>query len=98
MYDVLSIAKTISMVASQAGDFVTDSLKLSVSTLRSTSPRSIEPPPKCAEHAGAVRRHMATVLRTSGLLAGSAGAVLGIIALTNLWNPAGWVAAVILVD
>ena len=45
--------------------------------------------------AGAVRRHMATVLRTSGLLAGSAGAVLGIIALTNLWNPAGWVAAAI---
>lgn len=97
VYDVLSIARTISMVASQAGDFVTDSLKLSGLNAQIDVAEIDRAAAEVRGDTGAVRRHMATVLRTSGLLAGSAGAVLGIIALTNLWNPAGWVAAVILV-
>lgn len=97
VYDVLAIAKTISMVASQAGDFVSDSLKLSGLNAQIDVAEIDRAAAEVRGDTGAVRRHMATALRTSGLLAGSAGAVLGIIALTNFWNPAGWVAAVILV-
>lgn len=97
VYDVPSIAKTISMVASQAGDFVTNSLKLSGLNAQIDVAEIDRAAAEVRGDTGAVRRHMATALRTSGLLAGSAGAVLGIIALTNFWNPAGWVAAVILV-
>lgn len=97
VYDVPSIAKTISMVASQAGDFVTDSLKLSALNAQIDVTEIDRAAAEVRGDTGAVRRRMATALRTSGLLAGSAGAVLGIIALTNFWNPAGWIAAAILV-
>lgn len=97
VYDVSSIAKTISSVASQAGDFVTDSLKLSGLNAQIDVAEIDRAAAEVRGDTGAVRRHMATALRTNGLLAGSAGAVLGIIALTNFWNPAGWVAAVVLV-
>lgn len=46
--------------------------------------------------AGAVNRITGNVLKASQLVAGGAAAVLGIIAATNFWNPAGWMAAVIL--
>lgn len=97
VFDVPSIAKTISTVASQAGDFVTESLKLSGLNAQIDVAEIGRAAAEVRGDTGAVRRHMATVLRTSGLLAGSAGAVLGIIAFTNFWNPAGGVAAVILV-
>lgn len=96
VYDIPSIAKTISTVADQAGDFVTDSLKLSGLNAQIDVAEIDRAAAEVRGDSGAVRRHTATALRTSGLLAGSAGAVLGIIALTNFWNPAGWVAAVVL--
>lgn len=97
VYDFTSIAKIIYTVSRQAGDFVTDSLKLSGLNAEIDVAEIDRAAAEVRGDTGAVRRHMATLLRTSGLLAGSAGAVLGIIALTNFWNPAGWVAAVVLV-
>lgn len=97
VYCVPSIAKTIAMVASQAGDFVTDSLKLSGLNAQIDVAEIDRAAAEVRGDAGTIRRRLATALRTSGLLAGSASAVLGIIALTNFWNPAGWAAAVILV-
>lgn len=96
VYDVPSIAKTIAMVASQAGDFVTDSLKLSGLNAQIDVAEIERAAAEVRGDAGTIRRHLATALRTSGLLAGSASAILAIIALTNFWNPAGWVTAVIL--
>lgn len=46
--------------------------------------------------AGAGARTAGTLLRASGVLAGGASAVLAVIATTNFWNPAGWMAAAIL--
>ena len=44
---------------------------------------------------GINRRRVANVLKATGLLSGTASAILGVIALTNFWNPAGWSAAAI---
>ena len=97
VYDAPSIAKTIAAVASQAGEFVTDSLKLSGLNAQIDVAEIDRAAAEVRGDTGTIRRHLATALRTSGLLAGSASAVLGVIALTNFWNPAGWAAAVILV-
>ncbi len=97
VYDVRSIARTISVVASQAGSFVTDLLKLSGLNAEIDITEIDRAAAEVRGDTGAVRRRMAFMLRTSGLLAGSASALLGIIALTNFWNPAGWVAGVIVV-
>lgn len=97
VYDTPSIAKTISTVASQAGDFVTDTLKLSGLNAQIDVAEIDRAAAEVRGDAGVVRRHMANALRTSGLLTGSAVAALGVIALTNLWNPAGWVAAPVLI-
>lgn len=97
VYEIPSIAKTIALVASQAGDFVTDSLKLSGLNAQIDVAEIDRAAAEVRGDTGSIRRRLATALRTSGLLAGSASAVLGIIALTNFWNPAGWAAAVILV-
>lgn len=96
VYDIPSIARTISTVAIQAGDFVSDSLKLSGLNAQIDVVEIDRAAAEVRGDTGAVRRQMATALRTSGLLAGSASAILGVVALTQFWNPAGWVAAVVL--
>lgn len=46
--------------------------------------------------AGKGRRQIATALQAGGIAASGTGAVLGIVATTQFWNPAGWTAAAIL--
>ena len=46
--------------------------------------------------AGRGSKRVGLALEAGGFVAGGAGAVLGAIALTNFWNPAGWTAAAIL--
>jgi len=97
VYDIPSIAKTISTVASQAGDFITDSLKLSGFSAQIDLAEIDRSAAEVRGDTGAVRHHMANALRMSGLLTGSASPILGLVALTQFWNPAGWVAGVAVV-
>lgn len=94
VYDDPSIAKTIAEVASQAGDFVTDALKLSGLNAQIDIAEIDRAAAEVGGNTGTIRRRLATALRASGVLVGSANVVLAAIALTNFWNPAGWVAAV----
>ena len=52
--------------------------------------------PKIQGNAGRGRRWTANALRSLGLLGSASSAVLAVLAATNLWNPGGWVAAVLL--
>lgn len=96
VFDEEGIAKSIKTVAELAGDFLVENLDIarvdagidldlidrSGTTIRGKT--------------GMGRRRAANVLKAGGLLSTGTGAVLGAVALTNLWNPAGWTAAAIL--
>ena len=46
--------------------------------------------------AGGRGRFAADALRAAGVVASAAGAVMGIVAMTQFWNPAGWAAALLI--
>lgn len=95
VFDIAPLAKTVATVARQAGEFVADNLHLagvnaSIDVNLINRARS-----EVLGNTGINRRRVANVLKATGLLSGTASAILGVIALTNFWNPAGWSAAAI---
>ena len=96
VFDQAQIDASVAEAASSAMTFLEDNLKLS----GLDAALDLDLVAQRQEHvkgaAGAVNRIAGNVLRASQLVTGSTAAVLGIIAATNFWNPAGWMAAVIL--
>ena len=96
VFDQAQIDASAAEAASSAMTFLEDNLKLS----GLDAALDLDLVAQRQEHvkgaAGAVNRIAGNVLRASQLVTGSTAAVLGIIAATNFWNPAGWMAAVIL--
>ena len=96
VFDQEALAAAISKVADLAGDFVVDNLNLA----RLDAQIDLDEFERLVQgvrgDAGRGGRRAANVLKTSAILSSSASAVLGVIALTNFWNPAGWTAALIL--
>lgn len=95
VFDRGGIVGAIATVARQAGDFIADSLKLA----RVDAEIDLEMIDRDAVtiqgNAGIGGRRASNVLKGTALLGSTASAALGIIALTQFWNPAGWTAAAI---
>ena len=96
VFDADAIADAIETVGGLAADFLVESLDLArvdaIIDLDLIDRSGISIRGK----AGAGRRRAANVLKAGGLLSSGTGAVLGVVALTQWWNPAGWTAAAIL--
>lgn len=96
VFDINAVSKSIALVASQAGEFVSDNLDLAVVDAQIDLGLIDRSGPDIQGAAGIGRRRVANLIKAVGLLSGTAGAVLGVIALTNFWNPVGWTVAAIL--
>ena len=96
VFDQAQVDASVVEAASSAMTFLEDNLKLSGRDAALDLDLVAQRLGHVKGAAGAVNRIMGNVLKASQLVAGGAAAVLGIIAATNFWNPAGWVAAVIL--
>lgn len=95
VFDQEALAAAVSRVADLAGDFVVDNLdlaRLDAQIDLDEFERSVQ---GVRGDAGRGGRRAANVLKASSILSSSASAVLGVIALTNLWNPVGWTTALI---
>ena len=97
VFDTRALNKSIALVARQAGEFLSANLGLAGADARIELELIDRLAPSIRGHAGRGLRWGANVLRALGLLGSAASAALGVLALTNFWNPAGWVAAVVLV-
>ena len=95
VFDQEALATAVARVADLAGDFVVDNLdlaRLDAQIDLKEFERSVQ---GVRGDAGRGGRRAANVLKASSILSSSASAVLGVIALTNLWNPVGWTTALI---
>lgn len=96
VFDRDNVAAAVAAVARKVDSFLNDQLQLAgqdaVEDLRVLEQRSVQ----VKGSAGSATRVVGTILRTSGVAAGGAGAVLAFVATTNFWNPAGWTAALVL--
>ncbi len=95
VFDQEALAAAVSKVADLAGDFVVDNLDLAGLDAQIDLDEFERVVQGVRSDAGRGGRRAANVLKASGILSSSAGAVLGVIAVANLWNPAGWTAALI---
>jgi predicted GTPase len=93
VFDAKSLAKSNASVAEQANEFLSANLDLASDDARidiDLINRSIS---DIQGNAGWQRRGFANALRALGTLGTAISVALPIFAATNLWNPAGWVAA-----
>ena len=90
------MAAAVAEVARHVDTFLTDQLQLAgqdgVVDLRVMDERGVLIEGK----AGRRMRTTSTLLRASNILAGGTGAVLAVVATTQIWNPVGWTAAAVL--
>lgn len=79
-----------------AANYLARELDLATSELRHSGATSERGKVLLEGGAGSTAHVFENVLRAGGLVTGTAATALGIVALTNAWNPAGWVAAAVL--
>lgn len=96
VFDQAQIDASVAEAASSAMTFLEDNLKLSGLDAALDLDLVAQRQGHVKGAAGAVNRIAGNVLKASQLVMDSTAVVLGIIAATNFWNPAGWMAAVIL--
>ena len=97
VFDSKALNKSLVAVARQAGVFLLANLGLAGTDARIELELIDRLAPSIRGNAGRGHRWGANVLRALGLFGSAASAALGLLALTNFWNPAGWVAGVIVV-
>jgi len=95
VFDRAGTVGAIATVARQAGDFIADSLKLARIDAEIDLALIERDAIAIQGNAGIGGRQASNVLKGTALLGSTASAALGIIALTQFWNPAGWTAAAI---
>ena len=92
VFDAEAITKSIETVGDLAGDFLVENLDIA----RVDAVVDLELIDRTGNtirgKAGIGRRRAANVLKAGGLLSSGTAAVLGVVALTQWWNPAGWTA------
>ena len=96
VFDADAIAKSIETVGELAADFLVENLDIARVDATIDLDLIDRSSNTIRGKAGIGRRRAANVLKAGGLLSSGTGAVLGAVALTNFWNPAGWTAAAIL--
>ena len=94
--DVKGLARSIASVAEQANEFLDANLNIASEEARIELDLINRSIPDVQGNAGWQRRGLANALRALGTLGTATSAVLAVVATTNVWNPAGWVAAVTL--
>lgn len=95
VFDRAGIVGAIATVARQAGEFIADSLKLARIDAEIDLAVIDRDAITIQGNAGIGGRRASNVLKGTALLGSTASAALGILALTQFWNPAGWTAAAI---
>ncbi len=96
VFDDDEIDKALSEVWSSASRFLLREIDLSTAEIRHSAGTSDQARVSLEGGAGATARTFQAALRSGGMLTGATATVLGAVALTQLWNPAGWVAGVTL--
>lgn len=96
VFDVKGLAKSSASVAEQANQFLAANLNLASEDAQIEIDLINRSIPDVEGNAGWQRRGLANALRALGALGTATSAVLAVVATTNFWNPAGWVAAVTL--
>ncbi len=97
VFDSTALDKSLVKVAKKAGEFLSNNLGLARIDARVDLDLIDRSPFTIRGNAARGQRWSANVLRALGMFGGAASATLGILAVTNIWNPVGWVAAVVLV-
>jgi len=97
VFDKKAIASAVEEVWSAAGAFLAQELGIALDEAQSDLSASAEQT-RIKGSTGTGTRSFATALRASGIATGGVGAVLGVLAAANFWNPVGWVAAAALVS
>lgn len=95
VFDNAGVAGAVATVARKAGDFIADSLKIARLDAEIDLALIDRAGVTIQGMAGAGGRRASNLLKGTALLGSTASAALGIIALTQFWNPAGWTAAAI---
>lgn len=96
VFDEPAIAASIETVVDLAADFVAENLEIAQLDASIELQQIDRSAIDIRGSAGIGRRRTGDVLKAGGLLSTGTSAVLGVIVLTNAWNPAGWTAAAIL--
>lgn len=96
VYRPTEVAAALHVVSRTVDQFINDNLQLTGIEGREDLDLMGRRSAEVHGAAGKGRRQIATVLQASGIAASGTGAVLGVVALTQFWNPAGWTAAAIL--
>lgn len=96
VFDESELQEALEQVWVDAAEFLERELSLATAEWRHSGVSAERDKSDLRGSAGSSAHVFETALKTSGLLTGGAGAVLGAVALTNAWNPAGWVAGVVL--
>jgi predicted GTPase len=96
VFDESEIQSAVDDVWVQAAAFLERELSMATAELAHKGASVERDTTPLAGAAGSSARDFEKVLKTSGLLTGSTAGLLGVVALTNAWNPAGWVAATVL--
>ncbi|NUU18470.1 hypothetical protein HP550_14530 [Cellulomonas humilata] len=96
VFDVEEVAKSIAAVGNLAADFLVENLDIVRIDARIDLDLIDRSPTAIRGNTGLGRRRAADALKAGGLLSSGTGAALGVVLLTNFWNPAGWTAAAIL--
>ncbi|WP_341953384.1 GTPase [Salinibacterium sp. TMP30] len=97
VYSPKALDTSLASVVKLAGDFLTANLGFASADARNELDVIERSRPSIHGSAGRGKRWGANILRVLGLLGGGASATLAILALTNFWNPVGWVATVIVI-
>lgn len=90
------IQSVLDDVWAQAAAFLQRELSMATAELEHKGASEMRDTARLSGAAGSSARGFEKALKTSGILTGSAAGVLGAVALTNAWNPAGWVAGTVL--
>ena len=96
VFDGNSIADAVETVGELAGDFLVENLDIARVDAVIDLDLIERSGTTISGGAGIGGRRAANMLKAGGLLSSGTGAVLGAVALTQWWNPAGWTAAAIL--
>lgn len=96
VFDDDEIDHALSEVWSSASQFLLREIDLATAEIRHSAGTSDQARVSLEGGAGATARAFQSALRSGGMLAGTTATVLAGVALTNFWNPAGWVAGVTL--
>ncbi|GAA1510994.1 putative GTPase [Agromyces terreus] len=95
--DDRALTSVLNDVASRANEFLSTNLGIAARDAQINIDLIERTTVAVRGSAGRGHRFGANILRGLGLLSGAASAALGILAVTNFWNPAGWVAGLIVV-